>query len=85
MHMSLRIQSRGLLLLSVHASLYLVSALGEHEVHDKHVVKCGRRLRQSALQLNPLDPVSATTADLADDPTGRGHLLVRVLYFRDAS
>lgn len=40
------------------------------------VGKGGRRLQQSALQLSALDPVSATTADLVDDPTGRGHLLV---------
>lgn len=41
-----------------------------------HVGKGARRLQQSALQLSALDPVSATTADLVDDPTGRGHLLV---------
>ena len=40
------------------------------------VGKGARRLQQSALQLSILDPVSATTADLVDDPTGRGHLLV---------
>ena len=39
--------------------------------------KLGRRLQQSARAIVLADPVSATVADLKDDPTGRGHLLVR--------
>ena len=35
-----------------------------------------RRLQQSALAINPADPVSATVDDLLHDPTGKGHLLV---------
>jgi len=31
---------------------------------------------QSSLNINPSDPVSATPADLVNDPQGRGHLLV---------
>ena len=37
----------------------------------------GRQLQQAALSINPLEPVSASTADLVNDPTGLGHLLVR--------
>lgn len=37
----------------------------------------GRQLQQAALSINPLGPVSAITADLVNDPTGLGHLLVR--------
>ena len=37
----------------------------------------GRRLRQS---VGATKPVSATLADLVNDPTGRGHLLVRRLF-----
>ena len=42
----------------------------------------GRRLKQlqATMAINPADPVSATTADLTNDPTGRGHLLVRAVY-----
>ena len=42
----------------------------------------GRRLKQleATMAINPADPVSATTADLTNDPTGRGHLLVRALH-----
>ena len=39
----------------------------------------GRRLKQIdpvVLTITTADPVSATTADLKNDPTGRGHLLV---------
>ena len=44
---------------------------------DRHTRSQGsRRLQQAALAINPSDPVSATTADLVNDPTGRGHLLV---------
>ena len=32
---------------------------------------------QSSMSINPSDPVSATSADLINDPQGRGHLLVR--------
>ena len=39
----------------------------------------GRGLLQSSLSINPSDPISATTADLVNDPQGRGHLLVRLL------
>ena len=39
-----------------------------------------RRLKQSVLSINPLEPVSSTTDDLSNDPGGRGHLLVRVAY-----
>lgn len=35
-----------------------------------------RHLQQSALAINPADPVSATVDDLLHDPTGKGHLLV---------
>ena len=32
---------------------------------------------QSSMSINPSDPISATSADLINDPQGRGHLLVR--------
>ena len=72
-------RSGGLLLLSVYAVLSVAPGLGQHVVQDTSG-KGARRLQQSTLQLNPQDPVSATALDLAsgDDPTGRGHLLVRV-------
>ena len=35
---------------------------------------------QSSVFINPSDPVSATSADLVNDPQGRGHLLVRFLF-----
>ncbi len=35
---------------------------------------------EATMAINPADPVSATTADLTNDPTGRGHLLVRALH-----
>ena len=39
-------------------------------------VRVSRRLQQSALVINPEDPVSATVDDLVNDPTGKQHLLV---------
>ena len=70
------VQARALLLVSVCATLCLELTQGQRVVQEVHVGKGARRLQQSALHLNALDPVSATTADLVDDPTGRGHLLV---------
>ena len=65
-----------LLLLSFCAGVCLEPIQGQHVVPEMRAGKGARRLQQSALQLNARDPVSATTADLVDDPTGRGHLLV---------
>ena len=36
----------------------------------------GRQLQQADRAITRSEPVSATTADLVNDPTGRGHLLV---------
>lgn len=73
--------------MSVRAVLFRVCALvclesvqSKHVVHGTHAGKAARRLQQSALKINIRDPVSATTADLVDDPTGRGHLLVRYFW-----
>lgn len=55
---------------------YLASAQsGEPTVQSEHV-RVSRRLQQSALVINPEDPVPATVDDLINDPTGKQHLLV---------
>ena len=38
----------------------------------------GRQLQQADRAITRSEPVSATTADLVNDPTGRGHLLVGI-------
>ena len=63
-------------LLSVCALFCVESIQSQHAVQQLHAGNAARRLQQSALKINARDPVSATTADLVDDPTGRGHLLV---------
>ncbi|KAL3134270.1 hypothetical protein ABBQ38_006534 [Trebouxia sp. C0009 RCD-2024] len=62
------------MLFSVCALVCLESAQSHHAVQRTHAGKAARRLQQSALKINVRDPVSATAADLVDDPTGRGHL-----------
>ena len=55
----------------------LISILLFVHVNDARLRPRGRQLQQSALSINPLEPVSASSADLVNDPTGLGHLLVR--------
>ena len=66
--------ARGAVLLLATGMLASLASAGERPQGSD---KLGRRLQQSARAIVLTDPVSATPADLVDDPTGRGHLLVR--------
>lgn len=72
--------------------LLLLLWVGCCHCHGQYAVKSsltvgsllnGRRLKQIApaiLTIDTEEPVSATTADLTNDPAGRGHLLVRAIH-----